>query len=107
MTESEFIPLVAKTLGWQNVQVERRSEKPFDVGIQGFDTRLNCQFSAWLPLASIKAFTPWTSERIAIHSNYPDMCMEGDWSGMRDSDDENIWFIFNNFVVKKMRNETV
>lgn len=96
--ESKLVDRLSKKKGWVNVQVTRKTDREFDLHISGFSTEMKCDFSAWLPLASISAFTEWTSKKVAQHTNYPEMCMAGDWSGVRDSDNENIWFIFNNFI---------
>lgn len=97
--EKQLVEVLSKKKGWENVQVTRRSDREFDLGLNGKSGN-NTTFSAWLPLASIGALTEWTTKEVAQHTNYPDMCMEGDWSGMRDSDNENIWFVFENFVAK-------
>ena len=84
-------------------KVERRSDREYDLSIEGryaddAPYLAGVAFSAWLPLMAIRELTEWPSESIASLTDYPDMVMEGDWSGVRDSDEESIWFIFHRFV---------
>lgn len=100
MTEDHVVNTIAKKQGWKDIKIERRSEKMFDLTVEGFDPEMGCKFSAWLPLACIRYLTMWTSHKIAMHTDYPEMAIEGDWSGVRDSSTDSIWFIFDNFVLK-------
>jgi hypothetical protein len=88
----------------EDLKVERRSDREYDLALKGRYSKSNkylpgCAFSAWLPLAAINDLTVWPSAEIASLTDYPEMVMEGDWSGVRDSDPDKIWFIFERFVV--------
>jgi len=101
--EIKFIYKIAEALKWEDYKVSRRSEKEYDLSIEGRSNHAylgGVNFSAWLPLLAIRELTLWTSPQIASLTNYPSMCEEGDWSGMRDSDPENIWEIFHRFALK-------
>lgn len=82
----------------EDFRVSRRSEREYDLSVTG-GTRVMfaepmdhvVRFSAWLPLATIRE-TNWT--RYAQMSDYPVMVEHGDWSGIRDSDAETVWRIF-------------
>lgn len=71
--------------------IERRSDDEFDFGFSyvspdGWNT------SAWLPLAVIRS-SDWIF--LASFSDYPEMVLHGDWSGIRDSSKESIWEMFH------------
>ena len=53
-----------------------------------------CAFSAWLPLYVVSR-TEWSTRKYARLSSYPNMVLEGDWSGIRDSDESAIWYMFS------------
>lgn len=106
MTENEkkIIARLTEKCGLQELKIVRRSDKEYDLGLDGrfgpdYPYMGGVSFSAWLPLLAIRELTVWTSSKIAQCSSYPEMAEEGDWSGIRDSEPENIWHIFNNFVV--------
>jgi hypothetical protein len=84
-------------VNWKVQEVERKSDREYDLRITG--TQDGHNFAAWLPLASINYLVDWTNPRIAILTDYPEMAMSGDWSGVRDSSEEKIWKIFNTHVV--------
>jgi hypothetical protein len=48
------------------------------------------KFSAWLPL-QILHDAPWSDDPIAGLSDYPDMAYDGDWSAIRDTEEEGVW----------------
>lgn len=100
--ETQLIAKLAKKEDWQDYEVTRRSEREYDLSIEGKygknNKYLSGTFSAWLVLAAIRELTLWTSPEIASMTDHPDMCEEGDWSGMRDSNPEALWAIFNHFV---------
>lgn len=96
---SNHLRYLKETLKVKDVYVERKSEKDFDLVIHGY---FNCAFSAWLPLGSINERLNWCSKEIARMTDYPEMVMEGDWSGVRDSEEEKIWEIFNKFKLGDM-----
>jgi len=52
-----------------------------------------CAFSAWLPLSAISSLD-WSTSEFADLSDYPDMALSGDWSGIRDTCPEGIWEMF-------------
>ena len=82
----------------------RNSDKEGDVQILGKFTYFVPNFmaeprtgnySATLTLAAIKDLTNWTRRDIAEMSDYPEMVMKGDWSGIRDSEYKAIQQIFD------------
>ena len=95
--EIKIIQKVAEAAKWDDYRVDRRSDKEYDLHIEGKYVG-GTLFSAWLPLVAIRELTMWTSPQIAQFTNYSAMCEEGDWSGVRDSEPENIWVIFHKFV---------
>jgi hypothetical protein len=105
MTDNELhvvARLIAKC-GLTEVKMERKSDREYDISLKGkyapdAPYLAGTAFSAWLPLLAIRELTAWTSESIASLTDYPDMVMEGDWSGVRDSSTETIWFIFDRFA---------
>jgi hypothetical protein len=106
MTENEkkIIARLTNKCGLEELKVVRKSDREYDLGLDGrFGSACpymgGVSFSAWLPLLAIRELTVWTSDEIAGCSNHPTMAAEGDWSGIRDSEPENIWHIFHTFVV--------
>lgn len=99
--EQKLIDILTKQEGWTDLKIERRSKKEFDVGVKGkeknsFSDEPN-NFSACLLLASIRSLTDW-----CYNSDWfddPSMVRAGDWSGVRDTDEETLWIYFNQFVV--------
>jgi hypothetical protein len=82
------------------VRVTRRSHHAFDFRINGtYRTEHGNEFpfSAWFPLLAIRELTQWT--KLARESDYPQMVVEGDWSGIRDSGEAKIWAMFNSAVL--------
>jgi hypothetical protein len=72
----------------------RRSPRLYDIGIEGHKAGDGgYKFSAWLPLAAIHDLPPLKYAKAVEMSDYP--YMEGDWSGIRDSEPETIWRIFD------------
>lgn len=105
MTQNEqnLIKRLAVKCHLQDIRASRRSDREYDLSVEGKYRKdapymAGVAFSAWLPLLAIKELTEWPSESIASLTDYPDMVMEGDWSGVRDSDPDTIWFIFERFV---------
>lgn len=87
----------------EDIKISRRSDREYDLTLEGkyapdAPYMAGVAFSAWLPLMAIRELTQWPSESIASLTDYPDMVMEGDWSGVRDSSPETIWFIFDRFA---------
>ncbi len=83
-------------------EVERRSDREFDLSLKGEkDWGLDepVRFSAWLPLSAIREFTDWPDPSIGGMADYPSMAIAGDWSGIRDSDEETIWAIFEEHAI--------
>lgn len=102
--EQKLIDLL-KTKHIDVVKAERNSDREYDLKIEGVYSEKSTymagiSYSAWLPLLAIRELTDWTSKNIASHTDYPDMCEQGDWSGMRDSSKEAIWTIFEKYVSK-------
>ncbi len=88
-------------------KIERRSQREYDISIEGkhyFDSptkpgeRVEVGFSAWLPLMCIRDLLNWCQWDIAEMTSYPSMTAAGDWSGVRDSEPEYIWEIFEKYV---------
>lgn len=81
--------------------VTRRSDRTFDLDVNGHTDKYpsvpGLAFSAWLPLACINDLTSWASPKVYDMCDHP--YMEGDWSGIRDSEPETIWAIFERHVV--------
>ena len=89
--EIKVVHKVAEKAGWKDYNISRESGRKYDLKIHGEGT--TCSFSAWLPLVAIRELTLWTSPEVASLTDHPTMCEEGDWSGVRDSEPENIWQI--------------
>lgn len=102
--EKKMIARLQAACPMDDLKVERRSDREYDLTLKGkyavsHKYMPGCSFSAWLPLAAINDLTLWPSQEIAECTDYPYMVMEGDWSGVRDSDPETIWAIFHRFVL--------
>lgn len=84
-------------------KVARKTAKAFDLVIEGEMPSLlgkkddGFPFSAWLPLYAIREYLNWTHAEIAEMTSYPQMAMDGDWSGVRDSSSTQIWAIFKQY----------
>lgn len=101
--EQKMVDRLAEKAHLTNLSVSRRSEREYDLILEGNfgkgSPMAGCAFTGWLPLFAIRELTEWPSEAIASLTDYPDMVMEGDWSGVRDSDPDTIWFIFDRFAL--------
>jgi hypothetical protein len=97
--EIDLVARLANKEGWADYTVTQKSEREYDLHIEGRSQKMGCSFSAWLVLAAIRELTMWTSWKVAEMTDYPEMAMEGDWSGVRDTNEESLWAIFNKFVV--------
>jgi hypothetical protein len=93
------VEIMATEPDYRMDRIERRSEREFDFEISGQARTGRGSFAGWVPLMGIHRLTTWTSPKIARMTDYPQMVLEGDWSGVRDSDEGNIWSIFNRYVV--------
>lgn len=74
-------------------EIERMTDREFDINLQGTyqgDDPVN--FVSWLPLMFIYQYE-WTI--LAWMSDYPEMVVNGDWSGIRDSSSDSKWDMFN------------
>jgi hypothetical protein len=98
--EIDLVTKLASKEGWVEYTVSRKSDREYDLHIEGKSQRMGCGFSAWLVLAAIRELTMWTSPAVAEMTDYPNMAFEGDWSGVRDTNEDSLWMIFNKFVVK-------
>jgi hypothetical protein len=84
-----------------NVSVERKSDREFDISVEGNIGSVG--FRAWLVLGCISTRLNWTSPEVAAMTDYPDMVREGDWSGVRDTDDAKLWNIFHHFKLGELK----
>jgi len=101
--EQKIVDRLVEKCHIEDLKVVRRSDRECDLSLEGrfgkdYPYLGGVAFSAWLPLLAIRELTPWTSEAVASLTDHPNMAMEGDWSGVRDSDPDTIWFIFERFV---------
>jgi len=98
VNEKNLIRELYSRSAWVSYKVTRKSDKEFDLHIEG--TKLwsggESKFAAWLPLSTIRASKNWCD--YADQTDYPEMVEEGDWSGMRDTDNDKIWEIFYEIV---------
>lgn len=101
--EQKLLDLVAKTGKLTIQNVERRSDRPFDLGFSGQDNEMKCGFSAHLLRAAIRHLVCWTSIEVANMTDHPTMTYCGDWSGVRDTDDAKLWAIFDKFVLPQLK----
>ena len=89
----------------EDLKITHRSNRQFDIVLDGrYGTNAHYMagvaFTAWLPLMAIRELVNWTSREVAQNTDYPEMCMTGDWSGMRDSSNEKVWAVFKKFAVE-------
>jgi hypothetical protein len=101
--EKKMVDRLVEKCGIEDLNITRRSDREYDLTLKGrygkdYPYMGGTAFTAWLPLFAISELTMWTEESIASLTDYPDMTASGDWSGMRDSDPDTIWFIFERFV---------
>ena len=104
LNEQKMVARLTSKCLLEEVKVSRRSDREYDLSLEGrygedAPYMGGVAFSAWLPLMAIRELTNWASMEIASVTNYPDMAIEGDWSGVRDSDEDTIWFIFKRFAL--------
>lgn len=94
--EQKLIDIVATRDLWKTFTVSRISDREFDLEVEGIHTQFGneCQFSANLMCAALHSCCDWTSPEIAGMTDYPGMAMDGDWSAVRDTDDDAKWSIF-------------
>lgn len=87
-------------------RIERNSDRWGDLDISGKSGSI--RFEAWLPLSAISELTDWTSPKIANKTDYPGMARSGDWSGVRDTNRETIFDIFDEEFghIEKLRKMT-
>jgi hypothetical protein len=78
-------------------------DEEFDVQIEGVRPD-GMKFNAQLRLGAIHQLLDWAS--IAWETSYPEMVLEGDWSGIRDSDPERIRAIFQRHIIPMMPADT-
>lgn len=83
--------------------VKRRSDREYDLELTGTHKWHRQGFSGWLPLMAIYNLTRWTSPAMAAETDYPDMVKDGDWSGVRDSETDTIWRLFDRHVLPRKR----
>jgi hypothetical protein len=107
--EMELIDLVKNKDLWvdDSWTIERLSSQPFALRISGKKSYLlskqpsesTYDFSCSLILASIATLLRWSSPEIAKLTDHPEITRQGDWSGVRDSDDDKIYYIFQQHVI--------
>ena len=75
--------------------IRRKSGRQFDLDLSGEygPPERPYNFSGWLPLMVISE-ARWVSPEYARLSCSPEMTRQGDWSGIRDSEEEAIWAMF-------------
>lgn len=82
------------TLPKQEVTIiENGTSKKVTLG--GSPTRTN--FSGWLVLQYIHDVLDWCSPEIACMTDYANMAFDGDWSGVRDTDREKLYAIYDKY----------
>lgn len=94
LTDSEAIIIARVFQDATELTITRKSEREFDLQIKG---KAEYGFEAWLPLSMIRHIT-WTTAEIAMMTDYPQMVVNGDWSGVRDSGTEKIWAIVDKII---------
>lgn len=92
-TELALLKRAGERQQWVNVTVSRKSEREFDLKIDGtckIENEGPYHFGAWLPLSVLN---------IAYYDRelcqYVDDDGTGDWSFVRDADEKYIWTMFN------------
>lgn len=75
-----------------------------DVVVEGtYDNNGNTvHFGGWLPLLAVKHLLLWSARNVAEMTDYPEMAMDGDWSGVRDTSSEKIKAIYKKFIIPKL-----
>ena len=97
--------LIIKALGgrYHVINADRGSDREYDVTFTYIELNdLNVEVgrgSAWLPLYAIRELAKWTGHAVAMMTDYPGMTRSGDWSGVRDSERDTIWAIFQKHVL--------
>ena len=95
--ENRVLDLLRRSEYWTKYAVERKSDKEFDIiinGEQGVGEN-KWPFSAWMPLSIISGVN-WADNKIwKLSDGYGNkgyIPVQGhDWSGIRDSSNEAIW----------------
>lgn len=86
-------------------KVKRNSIRIYDLHVDG-DMLANGRhvpFIAWLPLFALRNLTCWTHPAIANECDYPEMALDGDWSGIRDTETDHLWLIFEDNIGRPLR----
>jgi hypothetical protein len=89
--------------------IDRKSDREFDLVLNGVylleaDPTRRLDFADYpLLLIAIEVLLDWTKSKVANMTDYPDMAKEGDWSGVRDTDINNLWLIFDEFITPKVK----
>ncbi len=76
----------------KTMDVTRRSDKEFDLEIQG-KYKSGGTYLSWLPLSTLHTLVNWPAPQYANESDYPYMVEQGDWSGIRDSHKDKVWIM--------------
>lgn len=102
--EQTMIDAVAVLERWVEYTATRESDREFDIRIEGTHTQFGspCRFSAILRLAAIHSMCDWCSDAVASMCDYPSMAADGDWSSIRDTNEDAQWRIFDTFIVPQI-----
>jgi|10_taG_2_1085330.scaffolds.fasta_scaffold273851_1 hypothetical protein len=76
--------------------VTRGSDREFDLKFQGTNSIGN--FTGLARLTAIKELVVWYSDEFAAETDYGTL-FAGDWSGVRDSEPETQWRLFERHVL--------
>jgi hypothetical protein len=92
---------------WKRSSCQKLSNKDFDIVVEG--VKLNgVVFKSWFPLAFIGMMN-WI--KYADLTDYPEIVRKGDWSGIRDSEEETIWKIFDtvrsDLILERLRQKKI
>lgn len=109
--EKRVLEILRKSEYWTKYTVERKSDKEFDINIEGEQGvgENKWPFSAWMPLSIISGVN-WADNKIwKLSDGYGNkgyIPIQGhDWSGIRDSSNDAIWEMM--YVALRMMGEYI
>ena len=107
--EQKLIGTVACRELWTTYTVSRISAREFDLEVEGIHTPFGneCRFIANLMCSALHSCCDWTSPQVADMTDCPDMAMDGDWSAVRDTNDDAKWRIFAAHVVPNIEDMAI